>query len=263
MAFSAWFPALLRGPSPRRTPRLAVRGQTWLSSVRSKMPCRSVCLEQPAATAWSSQVCSEAASGSLVTVCSVQARGDHRAGLSALPVSCLSWSLTSCLGLGGVGGDPVVGGDLPVDQGLDGVRVRLQEGRGHHQVGGGELAVRPQRCARRRAPSPPPSSTRREAQGSGTQAPSILPASNRSSVVALSCGCTSTSPAPCSVGRRPLLEPVAQRDVLGVAELRGGDGLALEVGDGGDPGLHHELGAAVVGAGDDAQRLAVRLRRRR
>ena len=44
---------------------------------------------------------------------------------------------------------------------------------------------------------PLPSTTRREAHGSGTQAPSIFPASKRVSEVALSVGVIFTSPPPC------------------------------------------------------------------
>ena len=63
-------------------------------------------------------------------------------------------------------------------------------------------------------------------------------------------------------GRRQalLLEPVAQCDVLGVAELRRGDGLALEAGRVGDLGPHDERGAARGGAGDDAHGRALGLR---
>ena len=55
------------------------------------------------------------------------------------------------------------------------------------------------------------------------------------------------------------LQPRAQRDVLGVAELRRRERLALEVRRG-DVGLHDEVGAARRGAGHDAHRRAVRLR---
>ena len=55
------------------------------------------------------------------------------------------------------------------------------------------------------------------------------------------------------------LQPGAQRDVLGVAELRRRQGLALEVRRG-DIGLHDQVGAARSGAGHDAHRGAVRLR---
>ena len=44
---------------------------------------------------------------------------------------------------------------------------------------------------------------RRVAHGSGTQAPSIVPAMNVSSVWALSCGTTETSPPPAVSVRRP------------------------------------------------------------
>ena len=70
----------------------------------------------------------------------------------------------------------------------------------------------------------------RVAHGSGTHAPSISPALNALSVSAFSCGTIETSPPPVvSVVEALLLQPAAQRDVLGVAELRRGDLLALQV----------------------------------
>ena len=54
-------------------------------------------------------------------------------------------------------------------------------------------------------------------------------------------------------------QPGAQRDVLGVAELRGRQGLALEVGGAGDAVAHHERRAAAGGARDHAHRGAARL----
>ena len=107
---------------------------------------------------------------------------------------------------------------------------------------------------------PPPSWIRRVPHGSGTHAPSMAPDLNVSSVCALSCGTTDTSPPPCGVGLETLLfQPIAQRHVLRVAELRRRDLLALEVSGRVDLGLDHEERTARCGAGDDADRLAVRL----
>ena len=55
------------------------------------------------------------------------------------------------------------------------------------------------------------------------------------------------------------LEPRAQGHVLGVTELRRGDGLTLQVGGRVDVGLHHQRGAPRSGAGDDPEGLALRL----
>src|SRR5438874_779047 len=55
------------------------------------------------------------------------------------------------------------------------------------------------------------------------------------------------------------LEPRAQRDVLGVAQLRAGHLLALEVGGGVDAVLDHQLGAGGGGAGDDPDGVAAAL----
>ena len=57
-------------------------------------------------------------------------------------------------------------------------------------------------------------------------------------------------------GQAVRLEPVAQRHVLGVAERRRGQLLALELRRGGDALLHHQLGAAGRGAGDHPDQLA-------
>ena len=66
--------------------------------------------------------------------------------------------------------------------------------------------------------------------GSGTQAPSMLPCWNAVSVVAFGVGMIDTSPPPdVSVFRPFVFRYVPGRDVLGVAELRRGDLLALEV----------------------------------
>ena len=71
--------------------------------------------------------------------------------------------------------------------------------------------------------------------GSGTQAPSIWPAPKAARPSAFACGLIETSPPPSTCGGQALLlQPVAQGDVLGVAELRRGEGLALEVGRVGD-----------------------------
>ena len=62
------------------------------------------------------------------------------------------------------------------------------------------------------------------------------------------------------VGLEPLLlEPVAQRHVLGVAQLGRGDLLALEVGGRGDARLHDQIGPAGGSTGDDLDRLALGL----
>ena len=83
----------------------------------------------------------------------------------------------------------------------------------------------------------PASSTRREAQGSGSQAPSSWPYWNRSSVWAFSVGVMVTSPPPVGARLQALRgQPGPQRDVLGVAELRGGQHRAVEVGGLVDPG---------------------------
>ena len=54
-------------------------------------------------------------------------------------------------------------------------------------------------------------------------------------------------------------EPGAQRHVLGVAQLRCGDGGAGQILRSGDPGADDQEGAAGGGAGDDADGLAVGL----
>ena len=78
---------------------------------------------------------------------------------------------------------------------------------------------------------PPPSSTRRVAHGSGTQAPSMSPDWNAASVSAFSCGVIAHVAAAAGVGREALLgEPGPQGDVLGVAERRRGQRRAGEVG---------------------------------
>ena len=78
---------------------------------------------------------------------------------------------------------------------------------------------------------PPASSTSRDAQGSGSQAPSISPVLNRSRVCEFSWFTMSTSPPPVVCDLQPVVQqPLAQRDILGAAELRGGQRLALEVG---------------------------------
>ncbi len=68
-----------------------------------------------------------------------------------------------------------------------------------------------------------------------------------------------TSPPPVDVCLQPWsVEPGAQRDVLRVAELRGGERLALEVRRAVDAVADDELRAAGGRAGDDADRLAVK-----
>ena len=79
----------------------------------------------------------------------------------------------------------------------------------------------------------------------GTQAPSIWPVVNVSSVWAFSWGRIDTSPPPCLFGRKSVVgEPRPEGDVLGVAELRRGELLAAQVRDRGDLRLDDEVGAA-------------------
>ena len=60
-----------------------------------------------------------------------------------------------------------------------------------------------------------------------------------------------------------LLQPVAQRHVLGVAKLRRGEGLAVQVVRGLDVVGDNQRRATRGGTGDDANGVTLRLRRRR
>ena len=99
---------------------------------------------------------------------------------------------------------------------------------------------------------PPASSTSRDAHGSGSQAPSISPDLNRSRVCVFSWLTMSTSAAAGRLHLQAVVQqPLAQRHVLGAAQLRGGHLLALEVGRDVDLRLDDERRAVVGGAGDD------------
>ena len=109
----------------------------------------------------------------------------------------------------------------------------------------------------------PPSWMSRVAHGSGTQAPSIVPARNVSRVWAFSWGTTETSPPPAVSVARPCSFSQLRSATSWVLPSDGrGDLLALEVGRARDLGLDHEERAARGRAGDDADGLAVGLRER-
>ena len=106
---------------------------------------------------------------------------------------------------------------------------------------------------------PPPSSTRRVAHGSGTQAPSMAPVWNAVSVSAFSCGVMLTSPPPAVSVVKPCSLSHARRATSCVLPSDGVASLAAARSAGASmPFPDDERRAARRGAGDDAQLLAVR-----
>ena len=146
---------------------------------------------------------------------------------------------------------------------LDDIRVLLEIVLAH-DAGSSSRTRRPATGrARPRAPCRLPRRSRRVAHGSGTHAPWIWSSWKAWSVIALSCGQDRHVATAGGVGLETLLlEVAAQRDVLGVAELRRRDRLALEVLRLLDVGLHHEIRAARCDAGDHLDRTVGLLERR-
>ena len=159
----------------------------------------------------------------------------------------------------GLSVDPLHGGSVTLEQILDDVGMLLEELGPHEQHGRGELAVLPQvrfvdenvragvedqpRHPRLRQPRAVELTLLEQREG-------LRVLGGRDVHVAAAGG----------VGLEALVgQPAAQRHILRVAELRGGDRRAGEVGGGLDPVTHDECGAAGRRSGDDVRRLAPRL----
>ena len=156
------------------------------------------------------------------------------------------------LGLVGVALDQVDGGGQPLDDPLHHVGVLLEERGAHDEVGGDVLAVRPQVGF---VDQHVGAALLDEAGGPGLGHPGAVDVAGdeRGERLAVGLRLDRHVAAAGVVGLVALvLQPGAQGDVLGVAELRGGERLALEVRGGVDPVAHDEEGAARGAARHDA-----------
>ena len=153
------------------------------------------------------------------------------------------------LGVGRVGVHVVVRLHLALEEALHDVGMVGEELRAHDEVRGHELPARPQIALVDEHLTLALDHQARVAHGSGTQAPSMAPDLKASSVWAVVLRQDRHVAAARRVGVEALLlQPGPQGDVLRVAELRGGQLLALEVGGRVDVRLHDERGAAGRGA---------------
>ena len=109
------------------------------------MPFRSALCRGPPSTAWSASVFRVAASGSLVGLDGLrQGRVEDSVPAAAFPSQLSSCVVRRGLRLGRVGVDPLVDLDRALQDGLDDLRVLLEELPRHDDVRDHELLVGPQ-----------------------------------------------------------------------------------------------------------------------
>nr|BFE68007.1 hypothetical protein GCM10020092_013080 [Actinoplanes digitatis] len=177
--------------------------------------------------------------------------------LSGLPDRAASCSLAAFCAPAVVGLDVLDRGEVAYQQLLHRLRVLLQELLLDDQVGGDELTVRPQGLLvdEQLALGLDDHPAQVGLRDPGAVDRALRERLERRRVVLRQDGDVAAA---LLVGVEAVrLQPGAQRDVLGVAELRGGDLLALEVGRGVDALLDDQAGAAGGAARDDLQRGAL------
>ena len=219
---------------------------------------RSVESMKPSAFADCASFFSDDAIGSSVNVMLLNDAATSEV-VSALPVTFSTPCDTSCFGLRGVALDEVDRARESLEQVRDDVGVIGEELRGHHEVRGHELAAAGHSVASSTRILPP-SSVELGGVRLGHPRPVDRSGLERGDGGRVVLRHDLHVAAAFGVGLVALrLQPGAQRDVLGVAERRRRQLLALQLRGARDRRLHDEERTAGRDTGDDADRGAVRL----